>query len=195
MRFAAVMNLAKNLRVLDLSQGPVEDLVLDPKNPQVVAIGKYGEHRPGSYTTPQYQGESPREYHVGIDLVASPGSPVFAFADGEIFANVVHDRALDYGPTLITQHLIDGKPLWALHGHLAAISISNWKVGTPIRRGEKLAEVGSKAENGGWFPHLHFQLSRIKPLGADLPGVVSVKDLEQALIDFPDPRQVLGSIY
>ena len=58
-----------------------------------------------------------------------------------------------------------------------------------------LTQVGSKTENGGWNPHLHFQLSRVAPKNYDLPGVVSLVDRELATKVFPDPRYILGDIY
>ncbi|GIT41297.1 MAG: hypothetical protein Ct9H300mP10_03070 [Methanobacteriota archaeon] len=55
--------------------------------------------------------------------------------------------------------------------------------------------MGDKHENGGWEPHLHFQLSLVEPETHDLPGVVAPEDREQALLDYPDPRLVLGPLY
>jgi len=55
--------------------------------------------------------------------------------------------------------------------------------------------MGKKHENGGWEPHVHFQLSLVEPVVPDLPGVVARADREQALIDYPDPRLVLGALY
>jgi len=55
--------------------------------------------------------------------------------------------------------------------------------------------MGEKHENGGWEPHVHFQLSLIEPKVPDLPGVVRRADREQALVDYPDPRLVLGALY
>ena len=50
--------------------------------------------------------------------------------------------------------------------------------------------------NGGWDPHLHFQLSLIEPITHDMPGVVNPKDREEALLkNYPDPRLVMGTIY
>ena len=50
-------------------------------------------------------------------------------------------------------------------------------------------------ENGGWNPHLHFQLSRVEPIDCDLPGAVSCAQREWALQAFPDPRLVVGQLY
>ena len=64
-----------------------------------------------------------------------------------------------------------------------------------IYSGEILAYVGNEKENGGWPPHVHFQLSLIKPEECNLPGVVSDEHHNLALKVFPDPRLVLGKIY
>ena len=69
------------------------------------------------------------------------------------------------------------------------------KVGEKISKGDVLAWFGDYDENGGWEPHLHFQLSYREPQTHDLPGVVSEEDREKALKDFPDPRLVMGPIY
>ena len=55
--------------------------------------------------------------------------------------------------------------------------------------------IANESENGGWEPHLHFQLSIIEPETHDLPGVVSIQDSAIALKLYPDPRLVLGPIY
>ena len=85
--------------------------------------------------------------------------------------------------------------LWALYGHLSDESIERMRVGKKISRGEVIAWFGDYHENGGWEPHLHFQLSLVEPTTHDLPGVVSPLEREQALRDYPDPRLVLGPLY
>ena len=96
---------------------------------------------------------------------------------------------------VITKHLLGGVPLWALYGHLDAASIAGKGVGQPVYAGEVICWMGDKHENGGWEPHLHFQLSLVEPKTHDLPGVVAPEDREQALLDYPDPRLVLGPLY
>ena len=64
-----------------------------------------------------------------------------------------------------------------------------------LKLGEELATLGDKDVNGGWNPHLHFQLSWIKPVTFDLPGTVNNRDRAAALRAFPDPRLVLGPLY
>jgi murein DD-endopeptidase MepM/ murein hydrolase activator NlpD len=96
---------------------------------------------------------------------------------------------------IITKHIVGDTPIWALYGHLNSESISNKKIGQKVSRGEIICWMGDKEENGGWEPHLHFQLSIIEPKTHDMPGVVDPKDRAQALVNYPDPRLVLGPIY
>jgi murein DD-endopeptidase MepM/ murein hydrolase activator NlpD len=91
--------------------------------------------------------------------------------------------------------LLDGVPLWALYGHLDAASIEGKTVGQKVSAGEVICWMGDNHENGGWESHLHFQLSLVEPETHDLPGVVAPEDRQQALLDYPDPRLVLGPIY
>ena len=69
------------------------------------------------------------------------------------------------------------------------------QVGMIVEEGQVIATVGDKSVNGGWEPHLHFQLSWEKPEGNDMPGVVARSDREQALEKYPDQRMVLGPLY
>ena len=105
------------------------------------------------------------------------------------------DGELDYGYTLIIKHIINNVSLFALYGHLGKSSIENKKIGEHVLKNDKIGFVGSKTENGGWPPHLHFQLSLVEPKECDLPGVVSDLNKEIALKAFPDPRLVLGNLY
>ena len=74
--------------------------------------------------------------------------------------------------------------------------VDTWKAKRPeVNRGEIVGWIGGKEENGGWEPHLHFQLSWSDPMTHDMPGVVDPKDRSDALAKYPDPRIVLGPIY
>lgn len=156
-------------------------------------VGKYDEVRPGMYLGEQFEGV--RNIHMGIDIGCPAGEPVFAF-----FAGTIHklgDNALpyDYGPTIITRHEWLGQVVFALHGHLSRRSLDQWSEGAAFEAGTQLATVGVSDENGGWNPHLHFQLSLVEPHTHDLPGAVSAAQRAQALRDYPDPRLVLGALY
>ena len=158
------------------------------------SIGRYNEKRPNMYEGDLFE-KTNRFIHLGIDIGAPVGTPVKSFYKGEIFLFKYNDKKLDYGYTIITKHQFKGQDIYALYGHLSNSSLKNKKIGQKIHSGEVLAYLGSEEENGGWPPHVHFQLSLIEPEECDLPGVVSEKNHNIALKIFPDPRIVLGKIY
>lgn len=157
-------------------------------------IGKYNEHRPTMYTEAQFT-KSSRTVHMGIDIAAPAGTPVYAFDDGIIFDQAYRSAPQDYGGTIITQHQLQGRTLYVLYGHLRKTSILIRQKNQRFQKGEILAHLGEKEENGGWNPHLHIQLSWKKPEDCDMLGAVSLKDREQALLDYPDPQIILGKLY
>ena len=186
-RFSEVVILPEEYTVLDLSKGQW----VPPET--IFSIGKYDELRPGMYNTEIFHGE--RFLHVGIDIGAPIGTPCMAFSDGEVSHFGYNPEPGDYGNVLIIKHKLDGVSLWALYGHLSSESIENKILGQKVVAGEVVAWFGDESENGGWEPHLHFQLSLIEPETHDMPGVVAPEDREQALKDYPDPRLVLGPLY
>ena len=185
--FHSVVELPGDYTVLDLAKKPWPNIGTE------FCIGKYDEIRPNMYTTSIFAGI--RNIHVGIDIGGPVGTPCMAFEKGIISNFGYNSEPGDYGFVLITEHNILGIDIWALYGHLSSKSVDGKDIGQAIEKGETIAWFGNEGENGGWSPHLHFQLSLIKPETHDLPGVVSAKDRKQALKTFPDPRLVLGPIY
>ncbi len=192
--FHPVIGIGDTWEVLDLSQGYDPDAIsLDPPS-----VGRYNEHRRRMYTTGLFKGV--RNIHMGIDIWVPEGTPVCAFSDGRVLFFRDNNNPGDYGPTIVTEHRVrlDQHPpetLYALHGHLSRKSLENVTEGMLLKAGQSFAEVGGAGENGGWVPHLHFQLSRERPTVPDLPGVVAPEDQENALRIFPDPQLVLGRLY
>ena len=187
--FAPVIDLPAGYEVYDFTAGydPARTL----QSPY--GVGRYDERRVGMYTTALFEGR--RDVHMGVDLAAPVGTEVHAFADGEVHRFGYNPAPGDYGHTLVTRHDVRGVTVYALHGHLSARSLEGRFEGQPVVRGEVIAWLGDRHENGGWNPHLHFQLSLVRPEVADLPGVVTVADREEALRRYPDPRLVLGPLY
>jgi len=187
--FAPVIRLPEGYEVYDFTRGydPGRELA------SPYGVGRYDEKRRGVYTTELFAGQ--RDIHMGIDLAAPVGEAVHAFFDGTVHRFGNNPAPGDYGYTLITEHQLGGRTVWALHGHLSARSIDGRFEGQRVSRGEVIAWVGDRHENGGWNPHLHFQLSLVRPEVADLPGAVSDADREAALAIYPDPRLVLGPLY
>ena len=186
--FHPVLALPSEYDVLDLTG-------TSPPTPRTsqYSVGRYDEDRAGMYTTPLFEGS--RTVHVGIDIGAPTGTPVLAFNDGTILAAGHNPADGDYGYVFVTEHLLDGVPLWALYGHLDPRSVAGKEPGQPVRAGEILGWLGAEADNGGWPPHLHFQLSLERPATHDMQGVVALGDRASALARHPDPRLVLGPLY
>jgi murein DD-endopeptidase MepM/ murein hydrolase activator NlpD len=157
------------------------------------SVGRYDENRVGMYVHDLFEGK--RTIHIGLDIGAPIHTPVHCFWDGVIYNFGYNSSAGDYGHVIITQHLLDGVALWALYGHLSSASLTGIVEGQIISKGDIIGRIGSEGENGGWPPHLHFQLSYKRPTTHDLPGVVSPLERAQALRDYPDPRLVLGPLY
>src|SRR5258708_4865228 len=145
--FHPVIALPKDYEVYDFS------LEYDPdrtrKSPY--GIGKYNEKRAQMYTAEIFGGV--RDIHMGIDIAAPVATPVYSFYDGEIFLFGNNDKPGDYGHTLITRHRFEGEELYALFGHLSQRSLENKRAGQATKKGEVIAWVGDKSENGGWNPH------------------------------------------
>ena len=185
--FHPVVNLPEKYKVLDLTKGSWNS------NKSKFSIGKYDEYRPNVYNTNLFSGI--RNIHVGIDIGGPVGTPCMAFMDGIIHKFGYNPEAGDYGNVVITEHKISGKTFWSLYGHLDSESILGKREGQLVHKGEIIGHFGNEEENGGWEPHLHFQLSFVKPETHDLPGVVAKGEREVALKQYPDPRLVLGPIY
>lgn len=188
--FHPVIRLEAGYEVYDFTDG------YDPERALAspYGVGRYNERRPGMYAGEQFA-EGRRDVHVGVDLAAPQGAPVHAFYRGTIFR--LGDNALpyDYGPTLITRHEWLNQTVFALHGHLSRESLGRWSPGDAFEAGEVLGWLGGREVNGGWNPHVHFQLCLAEPETHDLPGALSEGDLDWGLAVFPDPRLVLGPLY
>ena len=99
--------------------------------------------------------EHKRKYHAAEDYHLPAGSPVYAFADGEIsFSGPMGG----YGWLIIIDH--PQHNIYSLYGHL---SPSRWyqETGTIVEKGDLIAYLGDSDENGGsaknpLVTHLHF---------------------------------------
>jgi murein DD-endopeptidase MepM/ murein hydrolase activator NlpD len=167
------------------------------------SIGRYDEVRPTMYnqlifsnTENSVDGFSGvRDVHVGLDISGPIGTPVLSWTKGVVLHSGYNPSDGDYGNVIVTAHTIGEVPVYSLYGHLDARTLKLSPVGRHFEAGEELGALGGRLENGGWSPHVHFQLSLVEPTTHDLPGVVSRADREKALETYPDPRLVLGMLY
>lgn len=158
-------------------------------------VGRYNEHRPTMYKGDLFEQDA-RCVHIGIDIGCPVDTPIFIPDDGIIVYQGYNSEPFDYGHVLVTKH--SHKTLgwiWILFGHLSKESIIKHPCNLSLKRGTTIGWVGPKSENGGWNPHLHIQMSITDPKCHDMPGVVSLKERESAINQYPDPRLILGQIY
>jgi murein DD-endopeptidase MepM/ murein hydrolase activator NlpD len=156
-------------------------------------IGGYMEHRTLYARSELFNtGDEPRRLHLGIDIWAEAGTPVYAPMEGHVHSFADNDHFGDYGPTIILKHNLDGLELYTLYGHLNRESLGGSKVGDHIHLGKKIATFGNQDENGHWPPHLHFQLIfDMEGCYGDYPGVCRYSEKEKYLSNIPDPNLIL----
>ncbi len=165
------------------------------KSGKKVAYGGYLEHRFLYERSAYFTKEEPskvRNIHLGIDLWCPARTPVLAPIDGIIHSFQNNLNYGDYGPTIILEHLVNGRFFYTLYGHLTEDSINNKCLGEKIRKGEVFAALGDASVNGDYAPHLHLQI--ICDIGehqGDYPGVSSLIDLTYFKQNCPDPNLLL----
>ena len=87
----------------------------------------------------------------------------------------------------------EGQEFFTLYGHLTKESLTKLRVGQAIARGERIGRVGAVQENGGWPPHLHFQvIVDLLDRGTDFPGVALAAERGVWTDLSPDPNLLLG---
>ena len=163
-----------------------------------VAIGCYNEPRPFYSSQLFFSGQNPtnerRTIHLGLDLFTAPGTPIAAPFDATVHSFADNRSALDYGPVIILKHeTTDAIAFFTLYGHLSRKSLQSLHVGDAIAGGQIFASIGDASENGGWPPHLHFQvILDLLDLSTDFPGVAfpSQRDIYTSLS--PDPNLIVG---
>ncbi|MBP1992672.1 murein hydrolase activator EnvC family protein [Paenibacillus eucommiae] len=89
------------------------------------------------------------EFHKGIDLGAPKGTGILAAEDGVV---IVASWWSGYGNAVVIDH---GNGAWTLYGHIRNDG-TLVKQGDTVKRGQKIAEVGSTGQSTGF--HLHFEV-------------------------------------
>ena len=163
-----------------------------------VAVGRYAEPRL-LYSSPLFGAsanptDERRTIHLGIDLFVEAGTPLHAPLAGTVHALANNRAALDYGPVVILRHAqAEGLEFFTLYGHLSSDTLKGLKEGQPIAAGQAFAHVGEAGENGGWPPHVHFQIIlNLLGMGADFPGVAPASRQAVWKSLSPDPSALLG---
>jgi 4-aminobutyrate aminotransferase-like enzyme/Ser/Thr protein kinase RdoA (MazF antagonist) len=163
-----------------------------------VGVGRYDEPRL-LYNSPLF-GESKnpteerRTIHLGIDLFVRPETKLHAPLAGTVHLLANNTAARDYGPVVILRHVTDdGDEFFTLYGHLRKDTLEELRIGQGVAQGEQFARVGESNENGGWTPHVHFQIILdLLDRGTDFPGVACATERELWTALSPDPNLLLG---
>ncbi|WP_462266953.1 peptidoglycan DD-metalloendopeptidase family protein [Mucilaginibacter sp.] len=156
-------------------------------------IGGYMEHRTLYARSTHFNTDGePRRLHLGTDIWGPAGTPVYAPLEGQVHSFQNNNHFGDYGPTIILQHNLDGLILYSLYGHLTSDSLTGLHAEMLVTKGQRIGAFGQAAENGGWPPHLHFQLVfNLQGHSGDYPGVCRYSEKESYLQNIPNPELVL----
>jgi murein DD-endopeptidase MepM/ murein hydrolase activator NlpD len=88
-----------------------------------------------------------REFHKGLDIASRQGTPIVATADGIV--SFTGNKGL-LGKAIVLDH---GYGMMTRYGHAHKILV---KTGDTVRRGDKIAVIGSTGRSTG--PHLHYEV-------------------------------------
>lgn len=93
--------------------------------------------------------------HEGLDFPAAVGTPIYAAAGGVVVVQQAHPN---YGNMVEIDH---GNDLLTRYGHASQVFV---KSGDVVKRGQKIAEIGTTGRSTG--PHLHFEV-RVRGVAQD----------------------------
>ena len=160
--------------------------------PGTIGYGGYCEIRP-FYTSDHFRdmgadGPRWRTQHLGLDLWSPAGEAVYAPLDGIVHSLQDNQGDRNYGTTIILEHQSGDLVFYTLYGHLSRSALAQLQPGQPVAAGECIARTGTMEENGGWPPHLHFQvILDLHGWTGDFPGVAYANQITIWSSNCPDP--------
>ena len=158
------------------------------------AIGRYLEARvpeTAPADLPRWRKSEPATIQLGVEVFADAGTPVRAPLAGRV-AWVEDDRgAYGSGTSAGLRHESEGEVFWTSYRHLDRKCLATLHPGRKVRQGEELGALADSGSNGGWPPHLHFQMLLADFRGPP-PRRSGVRDLPVLSALSPDPAGSWG---
>ena len=129
--------------------------------------------------------------HTGLDFPAEPGTPIYSAAGGVVVTQEYHPQ---YGNMVEIDH---GNDLITRYAHASRVFV---KKGDLIKRGQRVAEVGTTGRSTG--PHLHFEVlvqgvpqdpQKFLNAGRNLP-LAQVAQTNAPRVSVPSPQPVAPNV-
>jgi len=161
-------------------------------------LGYYHEPRliyaEPSFRKGPYKASDRRTVHLAVDGFAPADTPLYAPLRGEVFIVENRDTHLDYGGVIILRHETpDGDEFFTLYGHLNPECCTRLRPGDAVEKGAEFCRLGDASQNGGWAPHVHFQLAlTTKGIETDWPGVGDPDEMYMWRAVCPNPAALLN---
>ncbi|KUJ76240.1 peptidase M23 [Ruegeria marisrubri] len=161
-------------------------------------LGYYNEPRliytEGAFRKGPWKASDRRTVHLAVDVFAPAGTTLYAPLSGRVEAVENRTGHLDYGGVVILHHETpEGDPFYTLYGHLDPEICDRLKPGDPVAQGSAFALLGDVGQNGGWAPHVHFQLALTTAgMESDWPGVGDPDELYLWHAVCPNPAALLN---
>lgn len=158
---AVVILVAVGFGLTILTSSFIEDE--DPCTPTGDGTSATGGVPDGDYSKPMAEGthqvssgyrSADRPNHLGTDMAAEVGTPIYAFADGIV---TEAGPASGFGNWVVIDHQGEGEDgmFSTVYGHMPAEEIIV-SAGDQVKAGQHIAGVGNEGYSTG--PHLHFEI-------------------------------------
>jgi murein DD-endopeptidase MepM/ murein hydrolase activator NlpD len=150
-------------------------------SPQAVELKNAGLHWPLNHVeVTSHFGKRGREFHEGIDLRASVGTPIYAAQSGTVIYS--DSRIRGYGKMIVIKHR---EGLATVYAHASRLLVHKGQV---VKMGQKIAISGKSGHATG--PHLHFEV-RSGVIAVNPYQFLPKSGIEVAQVASPQERPVL----
>lgn len=140
---------------IEVIQQPQKAKTSKTKKPRI--LNSYANSTPDGFLTRPLSGGRKTQGihgHNGIDIAATPGTPVVASGNGRVIVAKMGGYNGGYGNMIIITH---DRGVQTVYAHLRDIYITS---GQTVAQGQVIGEVGNTGRSSG--PHLHFEVRGAK---------------------------------